>query len=1099
MLKIFLSYAPEDGSRAAERLRQDLQGHTVWDAESMRVGADWKEQVIRGLYNVDAVLILLTPRATASAYVTWEWEAAQTLHKPIIPLMVEPCAIPQTMTHMPVRDLSRSDTYKRTLAALIADLFSIAPRTGRPNLHLEPSSASLPLGPYTVLRITPPNAEMAAEKMGRIELQLAGRIAEFDPRQLIKLLSDYLELTPDQITVLRVTAGSVWVEIELPINSAKKLYFQIATGLMRRASQQRSSAAVTQVAAVIMPHSDLSQLDPPEEQRDQQKQPPPPTPLPRPARSARNAVYQTSSYQARQRMARAMGQTDYKYDAFISYARRDGLTRAMQLESDLRAEGFTTWRDTRDLDPDQDFTVALEHAIEQSARVIVCITPDTRREDNFVRREIGYALALRKPVIPLIFESTVPPISIINVHHEDFTGQPWDTAVIRLCRRLRMDTMDSPYADEAQQTPPHDPYRDYLNRLYQETVHYLNQTIFSMNKTDYALISLTSEPTPEAIDQADPTASDTTRVLPVTFFDMAGLILDKEDQANLIYPNFRDAFERYAGRLLLLGEPGAGKTTTLMAFARNAISRRLQDPNLPLPIIVPVVTWDAHRQPTLIDWLDDQFPTLKRHDLAHLIDTGGLLLLLDGLDELGSVQVDQNTAERYDPRVRFIRQLPDNNQIVVSCRVQDYNEMSRKVALYGAVTLQPLNDQQMHTYLRDLPELWEILSADPDLLDIARTPLLLSLFAFTYRDQRESALELRELHENPGELRDKLFETYIKQRYARESRRKHQAISFTLEELYAILGQLAMRNFAGRWRVTENVLTAADLSNVLPEDQVGVFTQLAILLGILVPEPASNAYRFAHRLMRDYLAYAYALQHLHDPDPAVRIEASETFRRRVDARAFDPLINALQDTNGHVRSNAAAALGQLEDPRAIPALITVLEDDTWNIVRISAAHALGNMAGEVVAKDTGDPDPTGHLVTTLLEDSDWRVRRTAARILGELKDRRTTRYLIDALHDKDSDVRYEVARALGDLGDPRAIEPLTAALSDIDPRVRRYAIMALGAMKVPAAVAPLAALLNDTHRGVTERICDVAALALEQIGTEEALAAVAAWRAEQEG
>jgi hypothetical protein len=57
------------------------------------------------------------------------------------------------------------------------------------------------------------------------------------------------------------------------------------------------------------------------------------------------------------------------------------------------------------------------------ARVVVCITPDTRREDNFVRRELA-TLALGKPVIPLIFEHTLPPISIINVNHEDFSEIP---------------------------------------------------------------------------------------------------------------------------------------------------------------------------------------------------------------------------------------------------------------------------------------------------------------------------------------------------------------------------------------------------------------------------------------------------------------------------------------------------------------------------------------------------------------------------------------------------------------------------------------------------------------------------------------------------
>ncbi len=353
-----------------------------------------------------------------------------------------------------------------------------------------------------------------------------------------------------------------------------------------------------------------------------------------------------------------------QYDVFISYARLDGTVRAMQLERDLQAEGFTTWRDTRDLDPDQDFTVELEHAIEQSARVVVCITPATRREDTFVRREISYALAVNKPVIPLIFEETLPPISIITITREDFTHTPWDTAVIKLCRRLRLDGFQA----NAQPTPPHDPHREYLNALYQEIVQYLNQTLFSLTQSSPNLITLQTEPTPDAIESAP----SPTRILPMAFYDIAGLsAAEFDDEPDVAYASFRDAFERYGSRVLLLGEPGAGKTTTLMAFARNAISRRLQDPNLPLPIVVPVVTWNSRRQPSLVTWLAEQFPMLKRREIATLIEAGNALLLLDGLDELGGIREDQNTTERYDPRVRFIKQLPENNQIVVSCRIKD--------------------------------------------------------------------------------------------------------------------------------------------------------------------------------------------------------------------------------------------------------------------------------------------------------------------------------------------------------------------------------------------------------------------------------------------
>jgi nucleoside 2-deoxyribosyltransferase len=104
-----------------------------------------------------------------------------------------------------------------------------------------------------------------------------------------------------------------------------------------------------------------------------------------------------------------------RYDAFISYARKDGAAHAERLEFDLQREGLTSWRDLRDLDPDQDFSAELEEGIEASDNMLCCLTPDTRRRDSFVRREIGYAMAIGKPIVPLVFADTIPPIHLVQV------------------------------------------------------------------------------------------------------------------------------------------------------------------------------------------------------------------------------------------------------------------------------------------------------------------------------------------------------------------------------------------------------------------------------------------------------------------------------------------------------------------------------------------------------------------------------------------------------------------------------------------------------------------------------------------------------------
>src|SRR5262245_24305173 len=105
---------------------------------------------------------------------------------------------------------------------------------------------------------------------------------------------------------------------------------------------------------------------------------------------------------------------------FISYSRQDGNEYAENLESALQSRGLSTWRDTRNIDPTQDFTAQIENGIEAASHIVVCVTEDSKRSDSFVRREIQYALLSKKPVIPLRFSDIKPHISIVNFEWIDF-------------------------------------------------------------------------------------------------------------------------------------------------------------------------------------------------------------------------------------------------------------------------------------------------------------------------------------------------------------------------------------------------------------------------------------------------------------------------------------------------------------------------------------------------------------------------------------------------------------------------------------------------------------------------------------------------------
>jgi hypothetical protein len=465
-----------------------------------------------------------------------------------------------------------------------------------------------------------------------------------------------------------------------------------------------------------------------------------------------------------------------------------------------------------------------------------------------------------------------------------------------------------------------DPFRNYLHKLSQDIEIYLDKA--SMLPS-FDIIPLQAEATPNEVNAPEEAAM---HALPMAIYAMRGI-----NEVEAEFDNFHSAFHKYEGRVLLLGDPGAGKTITIMAFARDVVSKRLEDASHPLPIVAPIATWDAEKQPSLSEWLAGQVSLLKEKDISQTIEEGNALLLLDGLDELGGMRTDKEARQQYDPRQRFIQMIPNNNQIVITCRVKDYKEVGTQLALHGAVNLQHLDDTKIQDYLRNRhrPELWEVLKVDKELREMVRMPLLLSLFTSAFKkDQVKEAQQLRSL--SRGELRDAIFEEYLKQRYEyEEAKRKAELpfttkLPFTLEQIYDVLGIIAMED-AG-WGGSQNVLALHDFVRLLGEDIAQPFVDFMCLLSILIRQ--NDTLRFIHLLLRDYFAFKYAQTALFDGDPQTRDSAAWALWAIPDERVVPFLIEALKDPDEYARGSAAGALGRIRDVRAIEPLRKLLSDKT---------------------------------------------------------------------------------------------------------------------------------------------------------------------------
>jgi CHAT domain len=225
-------------------------------------------------------------------------------------------------------------------------------------------------------------------------------------------------------------------------------------------------------------------------------------------------------------------------------------------------------------------------------------------------------------------------------------------------------------------------------------------------------------------------------------------------------------FEDEGGALLILGEPGAGKTTAMLGLLRDLLERLAHDHTRPVPVVFNLSSW---RATTPLDvWLTDELSAKYRIPKAigrTLIDGSHLLPMLDGLDEVA--------ADDRDGCVGAINAFIGSgvrSGAVVCCRSREYVGLSTRLALNTAIQLRELSPTQIFQWVdavgAPLAGLAALLRREPDLLLDARSPLMLSLMAQAYRDVAPETLA-REPQATARERRGRVMEAYIARMFRR--------------------------------------------------------------------------------------------------------------------------------------------------------------------------------------------------------------------------------------------------------------------------------------------------------------------------------------------
>ncbi|MCW5318379.1 hypothetical protein GTQ43_33780 [Nostoc sp. KVJ3] len=222
--------------------------------------------------------------------------------------------------------------------------------------------------------------------------------------------------------------------------------------------------------------------------------------------------------------------------------------------------------------------------------------------------------------------------------------------------------------------------------------------------------------------------------------------------------------QEIAGKLLILGEPGAGKTTTQLELARELIKRAEEQPDYPVPILLNLSSWQ-NKRPKLEKWLISELkskygvrPSISKQWLESRL----ILPMLDGLDEV-SLHQQPFCVEAIN---QFLKNENRPPYLVVCSRIENYNAYTNLLLLNGAISLHGFTNSQIQLFLErvELDNFWNFLHNNSVLLELLSNPLLLSVTILVFPQLSENDWKQITSSEN---FRQRLLDAYIHQMFTR--------------------------------------------------------------------------------------------------------------------------------------------------------------------------------------------------------------------------------------------------------------------------------------------------------------------------------------------
>jgi formylglycine-generating enzyme required for sulfatase activity len=376
-----------------------------------------------------------------------------------------------------------------------------------------------------------------------------------------------------------------------------------------------------------------------------------------------------------------------KKHIFISYAWADAKDFAWQLGDALLAEGFMVWLD-RDENPDgAEWYKNLQQALKNTGVFLALRSPAAQTTAKWVPEERLYAIKNIHHIIPVIVKDCEDDLGLMGRGPVDASADPAG-AIQKIVARLRQILTEG----AAPTLSPRLLEEEYLAAVLREHQDWAEK--YTPMAGDARL---------RLAHEADEDEEDEIQTSPAALraiYDALAKRLPHEE-SRLIETQTRVYEDNILGaiadmqQLVVMGDPGAGKSTSLWRVAYETAGAALSDPAAPLPLLIRFGDLGGR---SLRQGLAAQLGEKLAPYYDSLLEAGRLVFLLDGLNELEGRDRDHRAAILKELKALVKDCQARGRVVVITCRKLDY-QGDLDLNIPEQVEIRPLDPPRIEQFI----------------------------------------------------------------------------------------------------------------------------------------------------------------------------------------------------------------------------------------------------------------------------------------------------------------------------------------------------------------------------------------------------------------